>query len=261
MSIINPTMPTPGDPRGAEEADLANAVQTLLNEFNGNIDNANIKAAAGIDKSKLAADVQGSLLPPGVILDYGGDVAPSGFLLCDGSEKAIATYGPLYAVLGTKYGALTNGAGGAGASHFRLPDFRGRVAVGQGQGAGLTNRTVGQAVGAEVVAAPLPAHSHGVNDPGHDHGVSDPGHSHGFSSGTPWNVINDGARGGGNTSIEATAGVNSFFRTQPPGTTSDGTGIDINGNATGISIQNAGAGDGSHANMQPSLVVGKIIKI
>lgn len=47
MGIITPTMPTPGDPRGGEELDLQNAVQALLNEFNGNIDAANLKTGAG----------------------------------------------------------------------------------------------------------------------------------------------------------------------------------------------------------------------
>lgn len=50
-------MPTAGSPRGGEEIDLANAVQALLNEFNGNIDSANLK-----DASIAAGDLQAALL-------------------------------------------------------------------------------------------------------------------------------------------------------------------------------------------------------
>ncbi len=51
-------------------------------------------------------------------------------------------------------------------TNFALPDLRGRVAVGTGQGAGLTNRPLGQTGGAEAVtltAAQAPAHNHALN--------------------------------------------------------------------------------------------------
>jgi hypothetical protein len=53
MSLINPTLGTPGDKRGPEELDDRNALSALLAEFNGNIDNANIKGSAGISWSKM----------------------------------------------------------------------------------------------------------------------------------------------------------------------------------------------------------------
>jgi len=53
--------------------------------------------------------------------------APSGWLLCDGSEKSQSTYAALYAVLGSTY---ANGLETAG--YFRLPDFRGARLVGAG---------------------------------------------------------------------------------------------------------------------------------
>lgn len=45
MGIVASTMPTPGDPRGSEELDLANTVQSLLAEFNGNISLENFSTA------------------------------------------------------------------------------------------------------------------------------------------------------------------------------------------------------------------------
>jgi hypothetical protein len=46
MGIISPTMPTVGQSRGAEEIDLANAVQAILNEMNGSLDSANVASGS-----------------------------------------------------------------------------------------------------------------------------------------------------------------------------------------------------------------------
>src|SRR5690606_11242690 len=69
--------------------------------------------------------------PVGVVLPYAGTAAPSGWLLCHGQEVLRTTYAELDAVLGTTYGAYTNGSGGAGTTHLRLPDLRGRVVGGK----------------------------------------------------------------------------------------------------------------------------------
>ena len=68
-------------------------------------------------------------LPSGTLIDFAGTVEPSGWLLCDGREllKTSPTYASLFAAVGIAYGE-TNGSGGAGTTHFRLPDFRGRFA-------------------------------------------------------------------------------------------------------------------------------------
>jgi hypothetical protein len=44
MGLIAPTIPNVGDPRGSEEVDMLNAIITLINLVNGNIDSANIAA-------------------------------------------------------------------------------------------------------------------------------------------------------------------------------------------------------------------------
>jgi microcystin-dependent protein len=65
----------------------------------------------------------------------------------------------LYNVIGKKYG-------GDSINRFGLPDQQGRVPVGAGQGAGLTNRVQGFKDGAESVtlnASQMPAHNHTVN--------------------------------------------------------------------------------------------------
>ena len=102
---------------------------------------------------------------------YAGASLPAGYVWCDGGEKAIATYPLLYAVLGTTWGALTNGSGGVGSTHFRVPNMRGRAPLGNGQGntaegggAGSTF-TVGAYGGSERVTlatGELPSHKHFV---------------------------------------------------------------------------------------------------
>lgn len=55
MSLINYTPPADGET--ADAADVVTPLNTIYNEFNGNIDNSNIKAGAAISTSKLADDV------------------------------------------------------------------------------------------------------------------------------------------------------------------------------------------------------------
>lgn len=52
MGTINVTLPADGET--ADAADVNTPINTIVNEFNGNIDNANIKSAAAISGSKLA---------------------------------------------------------------------------------------------------------------------------------------------------------------------------------------------------------------
>lgn len=71
-------------------------------------------------------------VPTGTVLPYAAATAPDGYLICNGGEVAVKDYPALDALLGTTYGARTNGSGGSGTSHFRLPDLRGRVVVSKG---------------------------------------------------------------------------------------------------------------------------------
>lgn len=55
-------------------------------------------------------------IPVGSILPFGGNSAPSGFLLCNGAAISRTTYANLYAVIGTTYGS------GNGSSTFNVPN-------------------------------------------------------------------------------------------------------------------------------------------
>lgn len=97
--------------------------------------------------------------PTGVMYDFGGTVAPSGFLLCDGSAVSRITYDELFDVIGVTWGV------GDGATTFNLPDFRRRVAMGSGGvGTAIIGNTVGSTCTHETEAltsdAQLPPHVH-----------------------------------------------------------------------------------------------------
>jgi microcystin-dependent protein len=95
----------------------------------------------------------------GEIRMFAGNFPPVGWAFCDGSLVAIAENETLFTLIGTTYG-------GDGQSTFALPDLRGRVPVHQGNGPGLTPRTIGESGGSEtttLLAAQMPAHSHALS--------------------------------------------------------------------------------------------------
>ena len=84
----------------------------------------------------------------GEILTVGFNFCPRGTLEADGRLLPISQNTALFSLLGTMYG-------GDGRTTFALPDLRGRVVVGAGQGPGLTERRQGERGGVETdVAAP-----------------------------------------------------------------------------------------------------------
>jgi microcystin-dependent protein len=89
---------------------------------------------------------------------FGFDYAPNGWAFCNGQMLSIADNTALFSLLGTTYG-------GDGVTIFGLPDLRGRVAINQGNGPGLTPRTIGESSGSENIylsVSQLPAHTHTI---------------------------------------------------------------------------------------------------
>jgi len=84
--------------------------------------------------------------------------APEGWALCDGKLLLMQDYPALYSVIGITYG-------GTSGTNFNLPNLNGRVALGAGQGTGLTQRDLGKAVGADrttLMPANFAPHTHAV---------------------------------------------------------------------------------------------------
>lgn len=73
---------------------------------------------------KIKSFVNNKTTPVGTISMFGGITAPSGWLLCDGSEISRTDYADLFNVIGTTYGT------GDGSTTFNLPDFRDRTPFG-----------------------------------------------------------------------------------------------------------------------------------
>lgn len=176
-------------------------------------------------------------VPPGTVVPFAGAVIPEGWVRCDGAAYAAtdARYAALAATLLTTYGT-----GGAGT--FRVPDLRGRTAIGTGQGdtwggaGGATNWALAAKFGAEkhqLTVPEMPKHKHNARDTGHTHSWKHERASGHLGQGTAGTGIND-----------------------PYGLAFDKV---LSGKAN--IIEDDAGEDIPHNNMQPSLVLNYIIKL
>src|SRR5579872_5848574 len=95
----------------------------------------------------------------GEIRMFAGNFAPLGFAFCQGQTLSISQNQALFALLGTTYG-------GNGTTTFNLPDLRGRLGLGFGQGLGLSAYALGAVGGQEahqLLASEVPSHTHTLN--------------------------------------------------------------------------------------------------
>jgi microcystin-dependent protein len=241
------------------------AAADLNDTFDDARSNASNLTAGTMPEARLAAGVA---VPIGTILETLRDTAPTNFALCQGQTLTAAesVYPALWAALPA---AFKSG------SDIILPDMRGRVNIGAGTGAGLTARTLGGTGGTEthtLTQAEMPVHTHtqnahGHTQSGHVHSVtiaSNGSHAHNV----PRNLV--AQFGTGTLGLQSSGGsaIPLNLTGDPQGTTTAGAhdhtttvsesfpGI-FNETATN---QNAGSGN-AHANMQPFVVVNKMIRI
>jgi microcystin-dependent protein len=95
----------------------------------------------------------------GSIILFAGNFAPRGWAFCEGQLLPIAQNTALFSILGTTYG-------GNGQTTFALPDLRGRVPIGFGNGPGLQSITLGESAGTNtnmLTVSELPRHTHTLN--------------------------------------------------------------------------------------------------
>ncbi len=101
--------------------------------------------------SKVYVDNKAAaLVPPGVMSEYAGAVAPAGYLFANGAAVSRTTYAALFAAIGTVFGV------GNGSTTFNVPDRRDRVGVGKGSSSLFD--TLGEKGGSED--AIVVAHTH-----------------------------------------------------------------------------------------------------
>jgi len=203
----------------------------------------------------IAALVTASSEPTGVVKDYVGSTAPTGYVFLSGrtigsaassaTERANADTEDLYTLLWNSMAdteaAVSTGRGASAAADFAanktltLPDARGRVIAGKDNmggstasritnaGAGIVGTTLGVAGGSQthtLITAELASHAHQENS----------------ASGLAY--VNDG----GSTNIIGWSGSV--------------------GNNNGSPLNTASAGSGTaHNNTQPTLVLNKIVKL
>jgi microcystin-dependent protein len=153
---------------------------------------------------------------------------PKGWALCNGQLLPINQNQALFSLLGTQYG-------GNGTMNFALPNFQGQVAMGMGNGAGLTPRPIGQTGGEQnhtLTPNEMPLHSHAPNYTGTANSLT-PG-------GNLWAPDPNG-------NITFATSGNEAMAVQALG---------ANGNPTGpLPAINKAGGSQPHNNMAPSLVL------
>jgi microcystin-dependent protein len=91
------------------------------------------------------------------IRTFAGNFAPRGWLFCHGQILSIAQNTAVFSLLGTTYG-------GNGTVNFALPDLRGRVVVGAGNGPGLPSVQLGE-MGGNIQVLTGTAQPHAPSQP------------------------------------------------------------------------------------------------
>lgn len=179
-------------------------------------------------------------VPTGTVLDFAGATAPTGYLMCYGQTVSRTTYAALFAAIGTAHGA------GDGSTTFTLPDARGRTIAGKDNMGGtvagrlassVAGTTLGAAGGEEkhaLTEAELASHNHG--------GTTSTGGAHTHSY-TDSYTTTGGSGVGSGTQLHVTTA------TLPTGSAGDHS----------HTIATAGSGT-AHNNVQPTLILNKIIK-
>jgi microcystin-dependent protein len=222
--------------------------------------------------------------PIGSVTDWpwAANLIPVWALLPYGQAISRSAYSALH--------SLASGSGyvygnGDGSTTFNVPDYRGRIGVGKDDmGGAVANRitvgisgiagqslgAVGGSEGIVLTTGQIPAHNHGVQDAvhghsgydtGHAHGVADPTHAHnsyhvpGANSGLNW--LKGGWEG---DDVEGTIAPAVHGAATGIGIYADTAKIVVNGNWSGISATYNSGGGGVHTNVQPIVVVNKIMR-
>jgi microcystin-dependent protein len=86
----------------------------------------NVRSPWKFGASAVTQELIDLIVPPGVVWEFGGTTAPTGFLMCDGAAVSRTTYAALFAVIGETFGV------GDGSTTFNVPNREGVSATGVG---------------------------------------------------------------------------------------------------------------------------------
>lgn len=138
-----------------------------------------IQSELGLTPSAGETDVDARMdsleivIPTGLCVPYAGSAAPTGWLLCDGSDVSRTTYSDLFAVIGTAFGV------GDGSTTFGLPSFDSTPPIGKADsGTASTFAASGGSLSHSHSLPSSPNHSHSgvVNSAGaHFHNLMNKG--------------------------------------------------------------------------------------
>lgn len=201
---------------------------------------------------------------PGTINQYAGSVLPSGWFWCDGAEYSISLYPNLYNTLTSNgstfpYGTNTNGSGGAGSTHFRVPNLKGRFVVGRDStvvnfdtlgetGGALTHTHTIDATGSSTHNHTVTASSAATNTnsalTNHTHNVS----TNGSNTGTAGGHSHNSTVGASNSNATVTAVLGSSNRGVATSSHTHGFNTGTDGDHTHtVNGQSGGTGDANLA--------------
>jgi microcystin-dependent protein len=201
-----------------------------------------------------------STVSSGMIIEFAGSIAPSGWLLCNGSSLLVANYQPLWNVIGYTYG-------GAGAS-FNLPNLMtsgstvvGRDNMGGAPRNGFTNTNLsgvpGQTIGTlggefthSTTVSEMGSHGHTGTASGSNSSLA---HTHEIEVN-----VNDTETGSGGAAQYIGWPQITYPYTNTGNATSDSPTLNHGHTVTILAV---GSVPTYHNNTQPSIVTNFIIKI
>jgi microcystin-dependent protein len=240
---------------------LKYSLESLAAKFKNKIDTT-------IEPLATKEEVSAISLPIGSITQFAGTLAPTDYMICDGSSLAKADYPELFDVIGYAYGGED--------SMFNLPNLQGRIPVGfkaDDQTFGVVGSEGGERTHT-LETHEMPKHDHEYNAT-HSHTFTGKAHSHSIgssyagssnyflTSASQWETDNGDNVSGSGDSYPKQDNGSSMYSTTTYHSHSCG-----NATATGTVVEESIVGFTSytgesrpHNNLQPYIVMNYIIKV